>query len=142
MEQFVAPQFIDVEDRIIGPITTRQFIMMVIGGIIVFVARKVLDDASWALVAFLVIIFIIVFGFIKIQGRNFYDFMKSVVEAMRRPRARVWYKRVSIAEIINQRKREATKEAKTDFLPSRKTMLSNHLSELALIVDTGGRYKG
>ncbi|KKS92044.1 MAG: hypothetical protein UV69_C0039G0006, partial [Parcubacteria group bacterium GW2011_GWE2_43_12] len=32
MQQFVVPQFIDVEDKIIGPITVRQFIIIMVGG--------------------------------------------------------------------------------------------------------------
>ncbi|HOZ36622.1 MAG TPA: PrgI family protein [bacterium] len=142
MEQFVAPQFIDVEDKIVGPITTRQFIMMIIGGVIVFIGNNFLDRVSLIVLAMVVILAIVVFGFIKIQGRNFYDFLKSMIEMLRRPRARVWYKRVSRAEIISQRNREKEREIQTDLAPSRKTMLSKHLSELALIVDTGGRYKG
>ncbi|NMB48504.1 PrgI family protein [Candidatus Kuenenbacteria bacterium] len=142
MEQFVAPQFIDVEDRIIGPITTRQFIMIIIGGVIVFLCQKFLDTVSFVMVTMVVILAIVVFGFIKIQGRNFYDFLKSMIEMLRRPRARVWYKRVSTAEIISQRNKEKRQGVQTDLAPSRKTMLSSHLSELALIVDTGGRYKG
>ena len=46
MNQFVAPQFIDVEDRIIGPITTRQFVMMIGGGIVIFIASRFLDTGS------------------------------------------------------------------------------------------------
>ncbi|HRY63668.1 MAG TPA: PrgI family protein [Patescibacteria group bacterium] len=142
MEQFVAPQFIDVEDKIIGPITTRQFVMIIIGGIICFVAQKLLDTISFAIVSLLVVMAIILFGFIKINGRNFYDFAKSWMEVLRRPRVRVWYKQVSLAEVISQRKKENQPVVQTDFTPSRKTLLSKHLSELSLIVDTGGRYKG
>lgn len=142
MEQFVAPQFIDVEDRIIGPITTRQFVMIIIGGIIIFGAQKLLDTALFALVALLVVSTVIIFGFIKINGRNFYDFMKSLIEVLRRPRVRVWHKRVTMAQVLSQRKKENQPTVQTDFAPSRKTILSKHLSELSLIVDTGGRYKG
>ncbi|KKS41818.1 hypothetical protein A3H03_01830 [Candidatus Kuenenbacteria bacterium RIFCSPLOWO2_12_FULL_42_13] len=142
MERFVAPQFIDVEDKIIGPITTRQFVMIIIGGVIVFVANKLLDRMSFMLVAILTVIALVVFGFIKINGRNFYDFVKNLIEMIKRPRVRVWYKHITNAEIISQRKKENQREVRTDLTPSRKTILSSHLSELALIVDTGGRYKG
>jgi hypothetical protein len=30
MQQFVVPQFIDVEDKIIGPISVRQFLTLMV----------------------------------------------------------------------------------------------------------------
>ena len=39
MQMFTVPQFIDVEDKIIGPITTRQFIICLVGlGLLVLAA--------------------------------------------------------------------------------------------------------
>ena len=75
MERFVAPQFIDVEDRIIGPITTRQFILMIIGGVIIFLAYKIFDMAAFALIALIVIGLVLLFGFVKINGRRFNEYM-------------------------------------------------------------------
>ena len=33
MQQFTVPQFIDVEPKIIGPITTRQFLIFLAAGL-------------------------------------------------------------------------------------------------------------
>jgi len=43
MDQFVVPQFIDVEDKIFGPVTTRQFVILLIAGLIIFIAFKLAD---------------------------------------------------------------------------------------------------
>ena len=142
MKQFVSPQFIDVEDRIIGPITTRQFVMMVIGGIVIFASWKILDSAYAVVVSFIVACAIVVFGFIKINGRNFGDFISSMFEALRRPRLRVWYKYVSRSEVTKEQKKDTSDEVKTDLMPSRKKRDSKNLSQLALLVDTGGRFGG
>ena len=40
--QFKVPQFIDIEDKLFGPFTFRQFVYMVGGGGIVFVLYKLL----------------------------------------------------------------------------------------------------
>ena len=37
-DQFVVPQFIEVEDKIFGPVTTRQFVVLLIGGLFVFIS--------------------------------------------------------------------------------------------------------
>ena len=141
MDRFVAPQFIDVEDRIIGPITTRQFIFMVIGGVIAFAAYKILDTSGFIIVALIVAIVVVVFGFIKINGRRFHEFVGSMVETIRRPRVRVWSKSVSMSEVLANRGGKKEEEVKTDFTP-RRAVSQRRLKDLALIVDTGGRYRG
>ena len=52
MEQFTVPQFIDVEDKVIGPITVRQFIILLFGGGFIFIAYR-LSDFVLFLIAFL-----------------------------------------------------------------------------------------
>ncbi len=141
MERFVAPQFIDVEDRIIGPITTRQFILMIIGGVIIFLAYKIFDMAAFALIALIVIGLVLLFGFVKINGRRFNEYMASMIETLRRPRVRVWYKQVSLSEIAAENRRDNNEIIKTDFTPRQKKINSKNLRELALLVDTGGRYQ-
>ena len=141
MNQFVAPQFIDVEDRIIGPITTRQFIMMIGAGVIVFAAYKLLDTASFSMVTLIVTAVTGVLGFVKINGRHFGSYVKSMVEAARRPKIRVWRKEVRAKVQAGQI--AAPDESGIDLFPQRKTTVSpGHLAELALFVDTGGRYQG
>ena len=142
MDRFVAPQFIDVEDRIIGPITTRQFIMMVIGGIVCFASVKLLDTGAFALVAFLVVVFVIVFGFVKINGRHFAPFVASIIEAIKRPKVRVWHKQVTQASLAKLQEEEKVREVKSDLVPRKRITGSQRLAELALMVDTGGRFEG
>ena len=142
MNRFVAPQFIDVEDRIIGPITTRQFIMMVIGGVIVFLSYKFLDTSAFILMALIVAGLVILFGFVKVNGRRFHEFISSMVEALRRPKVRVWHKYVTLAEITAAGKEKEVKEVKTDFVPTKKRIKAKSLKDLALLVDTGGKYQG
>jgi hypothetical protein len=141
MDRFVAPQFIDVEDKIIGPITTRQFIMMVGGGIIVFIAYKILDTSGFAVVAFLTAILVVVFGFVKINGRRFHEFVKSIIDVLRRPRVRVWHKHVTAMEVTVANRPQKIEEVKTDFQP-KKRIRPKKLRDLALIVDTGGKFQG
>ena len=43
MQQFVVPQFIDVEDKVIGPVTVRQFLILLVGGGVLFIAYRLSD---------------------------------------------------------------------------------------------------
>ena len=43
--QFSVPQFVEVEDKIIGPLTLKQFLVLLGGGFVVFVLYKFITNA-------------------------------------------------------------------------------------------------
>ena len=75
MEQFVVPQFIDVEDKIIGPVTTRQFVILLTAALIIFVAYKLADTALFIFLLCLVGGFALILAFVKINGQPFHYFL-------------------------------------------------------------------
>ncbi len=140
MERFVAPQFIDVEDKIIGPITTKQFILMIAGGVIIFISFKILDQSAAIITTLITAGLVVLFGFVKINGRRFHEFIGSMITVLKRPRIRVWCKHVNLSEIIAKNKQTNQDVVKTDFVPKRKKIAPKNLRDLALLVDTGGKY--
>ena len=78
MQQFVVPQFIDVEDKIIGPITTRQFIMMLVGAILLAIAFKLFDTGLFVVFAILDIGIVATLSFVKINGMPFHFFLSNL----------------------------------------------------------------
>ena len=89
MQQFIVPQFIDVEDKILGPITTRQFIILLIVGMIVFLSFR-FGDLS--LFIFSLIFFGLgglVIAFVKVNGQSFHYFLINIIQTLRRPSRRV-----------------------------------------------------
>jgi len=138
MDQFVVPQFIDVEDKILGPITTRQFGIIMIDALVCFIVYKILSLAYAAIVDVVLLAAGLVLAFVRINGQPFHFFLLNVVQTWRRPMLRAWNKELSDAEIIALSKveipppppRKVYKEAPT----------TSRLSELALQVNTGGVY--
>ncbi len=43
MAQYVVPQFITVEDKILGPITVRQFLILLVDTGLMFIFYKIFD---------------------------------------------------------------------------------------------------
>lgn len=138
MQQFTVPQFIDVENQIIGPITVRQFMIFLATAIIVAISYKLFDFGLFLVIAVGLVLFATTFAFVKINGRPFHFFVLNAVQTIRRPGIRVW----------NNRAQEASDE--TDVAPAvippkpvaPKPFQKSRLAELALIVDTKGRYRG
>jgi len=140
MQQFVVPQFIDVEDKVIGPITVRQFIIMLVGGGLIFIAYKLADFALFLLEFVLIAAVTFIIAFIKINGRPIHYFLLNVIQTSKRPKLRIWQKMFSNAEI-----RSYTKLKVVSLPPQIRTknkVRASRLAELSLIVDTGGVYQG
>ena len=140
MQQFVVPQFIDVEDKILGPITTRQFIILLAVGIIIFGFYKLMTFVYF--IGFGLTTFAIgfVLAFIKINGQPFHYFLLNLFQTVRRPKLRVWNKELTLDEVKRFLKVEEVKVIVPR--PIKEPLLPTRLSELSLIVNTGGVYKG
>jgi hypothetical protein len=143
MQMFTVPQFIDVEDKIIGPITSRQFIICLVGMGILVPAWKLLDLIWFIGLAIIDFIIICAFAFVKINGRPFHYFVLNVIQTFKKPNLRVWNHKNPLKDLLSAEE-SSTEEVQTVTKkePSRGPMTSSHLKELSLIVDTKGVYKG
>lgn len=139
MPQFVVPQFIDVEDKILGPITTRQFAILMVDGLVMFILYKLLSLPFAILFDVLLLVSGIVLAFVRINGQPFHYFLLNVFQTWKRPHVRVWNKELSDAEIIALSKVELPPPPPVK--PYKEALTTSRLSELALIVNTGGVYK-
>lgn len=138
MQRFTVPQFIDVEDKIIGPITTRQFLIFLAGAILIAILYRLFDFSAFLVFGGMVFVFSIVLAFVRINGRPFHFFLLNVVQTIRRRGVRVWNHKLAPLmdnERIPTLKFDSTRTAKEYYEKSR-------LAELSLIVDTQGEYRG
>lgn len=139
MQQFVVPQFIDVEDKIIGPITTRQFIIILVGFLIIAASYKLFDFSLFLTFGLLVLVITGVFAFLKINGRPFHFFVLNLFQTFKRPRLRIWYNGLLLSG-------DDYGIEESHFTPAavapEKHYTTSRLAELSLIVDTKGAYQG
>jgi len=110
--QFQVPQFIDVEDKIFGPLTFKQFIY-VVGGIgISFVIYTILP-------LFLAIIFIapilgfaLALAFYKVNNKPFIGVVESAFKYVLNSKLYIWEKREKTSK-----KKEITEEESISYVP-------------------------
>jgi len=138
VQQFTVPQFIDVEDKIIGPITTRQFVIILAGSIFIAIFYKIFDFSLFIFASVLAFIFSMIFAFVKINGRPFHFFILNFVQTLKRANLRIWINNANF-ELATE-----TEAPKIEKPINTKTMTpqSSRLDELSLVVDTQGVYKG
>lgn len=136
--QFIVPQFIDKEDRIIGPITVRQFVICLVAAGIVFVEYRLLEMAFFIIALIPTAGLAGTFAFLKINGQPFHLFFVNFLQTQVRPKLRVWNKSLSLEEIKNQKKVIGLPEV--EKVKTKKRPSSTRLRDLALVVNTGGVY--
>lgn len=139
MDQFVVPQFIDVEDKIFGPVTTRQFLILLVAGLILFIAFKLADTALFIFFLATLGSFSLILAFVKINGQAFHYFLLNLFQTLRRPSRRIWYKMDTKEELDQLRRKEAVVIIeKINTVPN---LSYSRLRDLTLAVNTGGYYK-
>jgi len=139
MDQFVVPQFIDVEDKIIGPVSTRQFVLMLFPLLIGALFWRLFTLVYFILFTLPVLVIFGLLAFFKVNGMPLHFFILNLIQSFRRPKLRVWDKTLSNAELLERIKKE---EAPPPPPPARKAPISSsRLHELTLVVNTGGVYQ-
>lgn len=139
MQQFVVPQFIDVEDKIFGPVTTRQFLILLVGSLTIFLGFRFGDFMTFVLVLIFVGGGSLILAFVKINGQNFHMFLLNIFQTLKKPSLRVWNKSYSDQDLDYLRKRDS--EIIITEKQERKAVRHEHIRDLSLIVNTGGYYK-
>lgn len=89
--RFKVPQNIDMQDRIIGPLTMVQFIYAVVGGGLCYgIFMSGIPRALSIIVIIPIALFVAALIFLKINERPFLEFFLAVIEYTSQPRQRIW----------------------------------------------------
>lgn len=129
------PQFIDVENKIFGPITTRQFLIMMVGAMIDFLVYKLFYTNTAIIIMIVVTLLFMVVAFLRINGMPFHIFFVNMFQTVVRSGVRVWQKQ-PVTSLPPAEKMEVRKE----FIP-KAAISASRLSSLSLLINTGGAYK-
>jgi len=130
MATFQVPQFIDIEDKIIGPLTLKQFMFLAGAGIIIFILYSVLQFWLWIIVSIVIAGAGLGFAFVKINGQPLSKVAVNGLKYLIRPRLYVWQRgqaKKSIAPKPAEPKKEPVKE--------KKRLSQEELEELAKKLD-------
>ena len=135
MRQFHVPQFIDVEDKIFGPLTLKQFLYIIGGAGIIFLMYAFLNPY---LPLFIILTlaapvgaFFMALAFYKVNGQSFMKVLESGLTHYTKPRLFIW-KRVERQEKIPDEKFVQVKLDKSPLAPK---TTGSRLKDLAWSLD-------
>lgn len=88
--QYQVPQFIETEDKIVGPFTLRQFIYVAVGGGISFMLYFSVKPWLWFLLSVFAVGGSLALAFIKVNGRPLLNFFLSMLSFYWKPQIYLW----------------------------------------------------
>ncbi len=77
--RFAVPQFIDVEDKIFGPLTFKQFVYLAGGGGLAYIAYKLIPSFFGIIAALPIAGFAVALAFVKINDKPFINIVQAAV---------------------------------------------------------------
>jgi len=137
MGQYKVPQNVETEDKILGPLSVKQFIYVIIALMWAFLMWRIFSAyIIIALIfAFPVTGFFLLLGFGQREGVPFEDYVVAFIRFLIVPRKRMWIKDDSKEVIVKD-----VEKPKEEFGVG-KNVSSGQLKKLANIIDTRGNYK-
>ena len=141
-ERYVVPQFIDNEDKILGPITVRQFLVLMAATAALFISYKLAPSMLvFVLLALLICGLAGTFGFLKIHTQPFHLFFINFLASQIRPGLRVWDKELTNDQLLEFMSLDKVTGAEVEVRNVKERPTSSRLRDLTLVVNTGGVYK-
>jgi len=90
--QFQVPQFTDIEDKIIGPFTLKQFLYLLVAGVILFILFKLLKFIIFIILTGPIIAITLAFAFYRPNNQPFIGLVKNFLGFLKKPDFYVWRK--------------------------------------------------
>jgi hypothetical protein len=130
MRQYQVPQFITVEDKILGPLTLKQSSFLGVAAVLIFLARIFFQPAVFWPIAIIVGGFAAGLAFLKINGQPFWMVAKNALMYFIKPRVYIW-KQIKPEKTL-KKPEEVMAEAKITSIPK---ISESKLSDLAWSLD-------
>ena len=126
---FNVPEFIDIEDKIVGPLTAKQLGWLALGGVILMVLWNFLDNQAFIMAAIICAFIFGALAFYRPYGQPLFTFVLSSVYFTLNPKMYIWHR---LPENIKTKKKLDTGIVKS---PEKKQIDVEKLNEIASMLD-------
>lgn len=130
--RFQVPQFVDIEDKIIGPFTLKQFMIYVVAVMLLIPVYTVADLSLFLTIAIPIIGIAAAFAHVKIYGRSLFAVIGNALNFTNRGQLFIW-KRAGSVKLIPVKGDEINRASQTQ----EEAAIS--LLQQARLLDTAGK---
>ncbi len=127
---FNVPQFIDIEDKIVGPLTAKQLGWLAMGGVVALVCYALLDQSAFWLSAIIIAIIFGSLAFYRPYNQPLIKFILSSISFATRPKMYIW-RRVS-----EKTAKSSVKKQTAISTINKKNIDSKRIDEVSRILDS------
>ena len=144
--KFSVPQFIESESKIVAFLTIRQFVILLsAGGLITLTVLSGVNSIIMVILIFLIFGAAVVLAFVKVNGQLFHQFFINMLLYISKGSIRVWRKEEldedKYVKMKSKQKENLEKNKQENQIVAKRPLNRKNLSELSLLVDTGGSFK-
>lgn len=133
MRQYQVPQFIDIEDKIIGPLTLKQFIYLAAGGGAIVAAFYLLPFILFIAIALPIGGLSLGLAFLKINGVPFPKILASMIGYLMKPHLYLW------KQLPPEVKKEVLPSTETETAMTVPKLTESKLQDLSWSLDIKGK---
>src|SRR3989344_5379449 len=130
--KYQVPQFIEIEDKIIGPLTIKQFTYLVGGGGMAFIFYTFIPIYLAVILIAVVIPLSLALAFYKINNKPFIDFLESAFVYYTKQNLYIWKKEEKSPPRRSADEAEKSSEAPQIYVPR---LSDSKLKELSWTLD-------
>lgn len=140
--QFKVPQFIDIEDKVFGPLTFKQFVYLAGGAGFAYLSFRILPTFIAIIVGPALVGFALALTFIKYNEKPFIHVVESFIKFYSRSRLYLWHKSVPATPSPQSLPRQGkTMPMRPAANGQRGTMNGSNLNTLSWSLDVIGSKK-
>jgi len=122
-----------MEDRIVGPLTMTQFVYLLVGGMLIYVAWLAFLPSTFWFAAVPIGLIAVSLAFLKVQDQPLPKFLGATLLYLIRPKRRIWQKEKTTEHLAIVHKKPSRPEEQS---PVQTTPSTDELTSLAATLDT------
>jgi hypothetical protein len=90
--QFQIPQFTEIEDKVVGPLTIKQFLYLVVGTFVLYILFNLLNFFVFIILAIPIAAISLALAFVRVNQRPLASTIKNFLGFVKKPDFYIWKK--------------------------------------------------
>lgn len=88
--QFQIPQFTEIEDKVVGPLTIKQFLYLVVGAFVLYILFKILNFFVFIILAIPITAICLALAFVRVNHQPLANMLKNFFGFVKKPDFYIW----------------------------------------------------
>lgn len=130
------PQYIDVEDKIVGPLTIKQLGWLIVLGVVLLILWNILPKAGFFVIGLPITLLLLAFAFYKPYGQPLGSFVIYAFMYYFKPKVYIWRR---TSENVQAMSIPKTKQQKK--VVAEKKLSKDQVRDLAQLLDSEGQIR-